>query len=83
MTIFGYILFWFGMIIWLVGDLKFLAVVFRYSLVWFFKCLFVPFIDLIYFLLNVKRTWKPMLVATVGCLMAAVGYWLGGINFIR
>ena len=83
MTTFGYLLFWFGMIIWLVGDLKFLVVVFRYSLVWFFGCLFVPFIDLIYFLLNVKRTWKPMLVATVGCLMAAVGYWLGGINFIR
>jgi hypothetical protein len=34
-------------------------------------------------LLNVKRTWKPMLVATVGCLMAAVGFWLGGFNFIR
>jgi hypothetical protein len=83
MTAFGYIIFWLGMIVWLVGDLMFLAIVFRRSLVWFFGCLFVPFFDLVYFLLYPKETWKPMLITTVGCLAAGVGYWLGGFSFLQ
>ena len=83
MIAFGYTIFWLGMIVWLVGDLMFLAIVFRYSLVWFFGCLFVPFVDLIYFLLHPKQTWKPMLIATVGMLAAGFGYWAGGFSFLR
>jgi hypothetical protein len=83
MTTLGYTLFWLGMIVWLVGNVMFLAIVFRYSLIWFFGCLFFPLIDLIYFALNVKKTLKPMLIATAGCLTAAAGYWLGGFNFLR
>ncbi len=82
-TTVAYILFWLGMVVWLVGDLMFLAVVFRYSLVWFWGCLFIPLLDWIYFLFNMKRTWKPTLIATVGCLLAEGGYWLGGFSFLR
>ena len=83
MTTLGYTLFWLGMIVWLIGNVMFLAIVFRSSLIWFFGCLFIPLIDLIYFAMNVKKTWKPMLIATAGCLTAAAGYWLGGFNFLR
>jgi len=83
MTAFAFILFWLGMIVWFVGDLMFLAVVFRYSIVWFLGCLFVPFVELIYFLFNVKRTWKPMTIAATGFLMTCFGYWLGGFNFLN
>ena len=83
MTELGYILFWLGTIVWAIGDLMFLAVVFRYSLIWFFGCLFVPLLDWIYFAFNVQKTWKPTLIATVGCLTAAAGYWLGGFSFLR
>jgi hypothetical protein len=83
MTALGSILFWLGMIVWAIGDLMFLAVVFRYSLVWFFGCLFVPLLDWVYFAFNPQKTWKPTLIATVGCLMTAAGYWLGGFSFLQ
>jgi len=82
-TALGYILFWLGMIVSLVGNLMFLAIVFSRSLVWFWGCLFVPYVDLIYFLLHPKQTWKPMLIGIVGFLAAGVGYWLGGFNFLH
>jgi hypothetical protein len=79
----GIILFSLGMLVWFVGNLMFLAVVFRYSLAWFLGCLFVPFLDWVYFAFNLRKTWKPTLIATVGCLMAGVGYWLAGFKFIQ
>lgn len=83
MTAIGYIMFWLGMIVWLVGNLMFLVIVFRNSLVWFFGCLLVPFLDLSYFLLYPKQTWKPMLIAIVGCLAAVGGYCLAGFSFLQ
>ena len=83
MTTAGYILFWLGMIVGLVGDLMFLAVVFRKSLLWFFGCLLVPLVGLIYFLFNTKQTWKPVLISYAGLLIAGIGYWLGGFSFLR
>jgi hypothetical protein len=80
---FGHILFWIGLIVWLVGTLMFLAIVFRYSLIWFFGCLFVPFADVIYFFLYPKQTWKPMLIAAIGFLATGAGYWIGGFSFLR
>jgi hypothetical protein len=77
----GITLFCLGMLVWFVGNLMFLAVVFRYSLIWFFGCLFVPLLDWVYFAFNLKRTWKPTLIATVGCLIAGAGYWLAGFKF--
>ena len=83
MIVFGIILFWFGLATWLAGNLKFLAIVFRYSRIWFFGCLFVPFVPLIYFLLYPRQTWKPMLIGTVGMLAAIIGYGLGGLTFLN
>lgn len=82
-TIFAYLLFWIGIVISFVGNLMFLAVVFRYSVAWFFGCLFVPLADWIYFAFNVKRTWKPVAISTVGFLLACFGCWLGSFNFPR
>jgi hypothetical protein len=79
----GYILFWLGFIVCLVGNLMFLAIVFRDSLVWFFGCLFVPVVDLFYFLLHPKQTWKPMVIAAVGCLASITGYCLAGFTFLQ
>jgi hypothetical protein len=72
----GYILFWLGMAAWVAGSLMFLAVAFRYSIAWFFGCLFVPFADVAYFLLYPKQTWKPLLIGTVGMLVAGIGHLL-------
>jgi uncharacterized membrane protein len=83
MTGFGFFLVFFGLPIWFVGAVRFLAVVYRSSVLWFFGCLFIPFVDLIYFLLNMKQTWRPMLTATVGSAMTVVGYYMGGLKFLR
>jgi hypothetical protein len=76
MSVIGYILFWTGTIAWTIGNLMFLAVIFRYSTVWFFGCLWVPLADWIYFLLYMKQTWKPMLISFLGFLSALIGSWL-------
>ena len=81
MTFFGVALFCVGMVVWSVGNLMFLAVVFRSSPGWFLGCLFVPLVDWVYFAFNVKRTLKPTLIACAGFLAACLGYWLGSFNF--
>jgi hypothetical protein len=78
---FAYLLCLLGMVAWLGGNLMFLSVVFRHSAGWFLGCLFVPFVDWIYFLFYANRTWKPVLIATAGCLLVGVGCWLAGLNF--
>jgi hypothetical protein len=83
MTAFGSILFVLGLIVWVAGEVMLLAIVYRRSLVWFFGCLFVPFVGFIFFLLNVKQTWKPVVLATVGFLVTGIGYWVGGFQFLR
>ena len=82
MTVLGYILFGVGCIIGLVGDMKFLVVAYRRSLLWLFGCLFFPPVGLIFFLLNVRETWKPFVLSTVGFLIAGLGYWVGGSDFL-
>lgn len=72
----GCFLFLAGMIAWMIGNNMFLAVVFRYSTPWFFGCLWVPFASWIYFGLYMKQTWKPMLIAFIGCLATIIGAWL-------
>lgn len=76
MFVLGSILYWTGMAVWFIGNLMFLAVVFRYSTAWFFGCLLVPFVDWIYFFLYPKQTWKPMLIGTAGFMAAVLGYWI-------
>jgi hypothetical protein len=82
MTTLGYVLFGLGCIAGIVGDVQFLAVAFRHSLVWFFLCLFIPFVGLIFFLLNVRETWRPVLLSTAGLIVAGAGYWIAGFDFL-
>jgi len=82
MTLLGYILVGIGGIVGLIGDLKFLVVAYRRSLFWFFGSLFLPLVGLIFFLLNVKETWRPVMLSTIGFLIAAMGCWAGGFDFL-
>ena len=74
----GYMILALGMIAWTVGNVMFLAIVFRYSIGWFFGCLMIPFVDLTYFLLYPRQTWKPMLIAAIGLLATGIGALLVG-----
>ena len=83
MLILGSILFVLGLITWLAGELRLLVLAYRQNLAWFFGCLFVPFVSWIFFLLNVKQAWKPVVLATVGLVVTYVGYLAGGFQFLQ
>lgn len=79
----AFVLVLFGLPIWVAGSMKFLVIVYRSSVLWFFGCLFIPYADLVYFLLNIKQTWRAMLICTVGCVLTVLGAALSGPNFLR
>jgi hypothetical protein len=83
MLIFGSIVFGLGLIVWIAGEAMLLAIAYRRSLAWFFGCLFIPFVSWIFLLLNVKQAWKPVVIATVGFIVTGIGYWVGGLQFLR
>jgi hypothetical protein len=83
MTAFGSIVFGLGLMVWIAGAVRFLAVAYRQNLAWFFGCLFVPFVSWIFFLLNVKQTWKPVAVAIAGFILTGVGCSIGGFQFLQ
>jgi hypothetical protein len=79
MVTIGYMLFILGMIVSLYWQVRFLAVAYRRSLWWFFGCLFVPFVDLVFLFLNFKATWKPLGLAVGALMLAAVGARMAGV----
>ena len=81
MTAIGYVLLFLGCGAGLVGDIRFLVIAYRRNVVWMLACLFIPFVGFVFFLLNVKETWRPMALSTGGLLIAAVGCWVGGLDF--
>jgi hypothetical protein len=62
MTILGYLLLSLGCLTSMVGEVMFLAIAYRRSLWWFFGCLFIPVVDLIFFFLNLRATAKPFVI---------------------
>ncbi len=79
----GYILFGLGLLMGLLGDVRFLVVVYRHGLGWFFTCLFfAPVVGWLFFLFHVRETWRPVVMSMIGLVIAAVGYHLGGFDFL-
>jgi hypothetical protein len=83
MIIIGFIAFGLGLILWIAGEVKLLALAYRLSLLWFFGCLFIPFVSWMFFLFNAKQAWRPVVLATVGFLVTGFGYWPGGFTFLQ
>jgi hypothetical protein len=75
----GYILLVAGLVIGIVGDLMFLVVAYKRSLWWFFGCLLIPLVSLIFFLLNLKATIKPVGLQVLGLLLAGFGSYMAGV----
>ena len=82
MTILAYSLFGLGCLVWLVGEVLFLTVTYRHGWIWLLTCLFIPFVSLIFFLMHLKETWRPVAISTAGVVMAWIGYRAGGFDFI-
>jgi len=79
----GYILLAIGIIMGIVGDVMFLTVAYKRSLWWFFGCLFIPIIWVMFFLMNVKATIKPTCLSLLGLLLAGFGCWMAGVIWPR
>ena len=80
MTILGCIILALGCLTSLIGEVMFLAVAYKRSLWWFFGCLFIPIVDLIFFFLNLRATAKPFVIFVIGLLAAWAGAQLAGIE---
>jgi hypothetical protein len=78
MVMLGGILLGLGLLAWLGGELRLLVLARRRSLAWFLGCLFVPMVAWLFFLLNTREAWKPVVLAIVGMILTGVGCGLGG-----
>jgi hypothetical protein len=76
MTIMGYILLVSGCIVGLAGEVMFLNVAYRRSLVWFFGCLFVPLVGEVFLLTHWRATWRPFGISLLGMGVAILGAWM-------
>ena len=77
----GYLLFILGCLIALAGHLGFLVIARRSGPASFWGCLLVPPVSLIFFVLNLKETWKPVGISLVGLVMAGLGCRIAGMDF--
>ncbi len=81
MTAIGCIVLVVGVVVSFAGGLRFLVIAYRRSLWWFFGCLFVPFVDTIFFILNFKATIKPVCLEFLGLLLVVLGSYLAGVDW--
>ena len=82
MVFLGAILFVIGLVAWFAGELRLLVLAYRQGLVWFFGCLFVPFVTWVFFLFHMKQAWKPVVLAIVGFIVTGLGCWAGRFQFL-
>lgn len=77
----GYMIFVFGLIVCLYGEARFLVVTRNRSSFWFFGCLFVPPLDLLFIVLNPRTTAKPLGLSLLGIVMAGLGNSMAGLEW--
>ena len=80
MHIIGYILLVLGGIVWVVGELMFLTVAYKRSVLWLIGCLFVPIVAFIFFVTNLRATARPFAIELAGFLCLCLGGWMAGIE---
>jgi hypothetical protein len=80
MIAFGYTILVIGFIAAFIGELMFLTVAYKRSLLWFLACLFVPIVCWVFFFLNMKATIKPFTLQVVGVLLAGFGGYMAGLD---
>ncbi len=81
MIVIGHILLALGLVVALIGYVKFLSVAYRRSLWWFFGCLFIPFVDIAFFAFELEgyrqAVWNKCAWANdCGCRSRAGGNFM-------
>lgn len=67
-------MFWLGVILSLVGSLWIVVNAFRTSVLWGLGSLFVPFVSLIFALLNFAGNKIPLLLCVIGMVLCFMGW---------
>ncbi len=80
MVILGYILLSAGIILLLIGEIRFLVIAYQHNDWWFLGCLFIPVVALVFFLLNFRATVKPFCLQIIGILLLGIGCLMAGIT---
>jgi hypothetical protein len=69
-----------GGILLLVGGIWLIVLAFQKSILWGICSLLIPFVVLIFALMNLPATQKPLIIAIVGLVLQIVGGAMGGIS---
>jgi len=80
MVAIGYILLVLGCIVGLIGEIMFLTVAYKRNLWWFFGCLFIPLVSLVFFIFNLRATANSFCLQIFGLLIIGLGAWMAGIG---
>lgn len=67
-------MFWLGIILSLIGGLWIVVNAFRTSVLWGLGSLFVPFVSLIFAILNFAENKVPLIISVIGGVLAMFGY---------
>lgn len=67
-------MFWLGVILSLIGGLWIVVNAFRTSVLWGLGSLLVPFVSLIFALLNFGTNKIPLLISVIGMALLVMGY---------
>lgn len=70
----GETMFWLGVILSLVGSLWIVVNAFRTSVLWGLGALFVPFVSLVFALLNFAGNKIPLLLCVIGLVLCFMGW---------
>ena len=63
-----------GVILLLIGNIWILVLAFKTGIWWGLGSLFIPLVGLLFTLLNLRDTWKPLLIEIVGAIVIFVNY---------
>ncbi len=80
-AIIGYLLLVAGIVFGIYWQLRFLAIVYNYSIGWFLGCLIVPLADVAFVILYFKIAWKAFALSLMFVLAAGLGAMMAGITF--
>lgn len=82
MVLFGYTVLLLGCLVAVVGEVMLLTVAYKAGLAWFFGCLFIPAVALVFLFVHFRAAARPLGILAMGLLLAVVGVWaLGGDSY--
>lgn len=67
-------MFWLGIVLSLIGGLWIVVNAFRTSVLWGVGSLLVPFVSLVFALMNFGENKIPLLISVIGMVLVFMGY---------